>query len=183
MKRRKELNISDEELDALKAACKTYSDQLLIYGLLYSGMRIDELCHLKASWIDLQNETIKIPEQDGNWHPKTVRGHTASRVIPVLNNQLLQLLQPVVDRGAALNMNPHQAWRRLNQLWKKCGYTDSISPHILRHACLTRMANANYAITDIAAQAGHKNTNTTLNTYIHPNAINLIRAVKEKGGI
>ncbi len=72
-KRREQKHLTEEEIEKLKAACDTFSDQLIVYGLLYTGMRVNELCHLPSGWIDLGEGTITIPREENGWHPKIVK--------------------------------------------------------------------------------------------------------------
>ncbi len=48
-KRREQKYLTEDEIEVLKAACEAFSDQLIVYGLLYTGMRVEKLCHLKPS--------------------------------------------------------------------------------------------------------------------------------------
>lgn len=203
-KRRREKKILTEvEIEKLKAVCETFSNQLIVYGLLYSGMRIDELCHLEASWLNRDCTIITIPESAPEWIPGRIsRGetiwspkkitwhfkhssgiHISDRTIPVLNPTLTAILKRVVEYDYKLHMTPKEVWVRVNQLWARTGCEGRISPHFFRHTCFTLMIDAGFEITHVAAQAGHRSTNITLKTYIHPDSAHLIRRVREKGGI
>lgn len=80
-------------------------------------------------------------------------------------------------------MSPKDVWVRVNQLWRKTGAQDRISPHMLRHTTATLMVNKDYSITDVAAQLGHHNIDITWKVYVHADNRHLIKSVKEKGGI
>lgn len=193
-KRREQKHLTEEEIEKLKAACNTFSDQLIVYGLLYTGMRVDELCHMHPGWIQLKDGTITIPREENGWHPKIVKvldkktnevikEYCSNRIIPVLNPTLARILESLVRNKYRLDMTPKEVWTRLNQLWIKTGAKDRISPHMLRHTTATSMVNGDYAITDVAAQLGHHNISITWNTYVHSDNVHLIKSVKEKGGI
>lgn len=193
-KRREQKHLSEDEVDKLKAACQTFSDQLIVYGLLYTGMRINELCHLHAGWINLREGTITIPKQEGTWHPKIVKvvdkrskevlkEYHSNRTIPVLNPMLLAILASLVKNNYRLDMTPKEVWFRLNQLWAMTGLPGKISPHMLRHTCLTMMVRKDYDITDVAAQAGHHNIQITWDNYVHKDSGHLIKSARQKGGI
>lgn len=193
-KRRDQKYLTDEEIEKLKAACDTFSDQLIVYGTLYTGMRVDELCHMHAGWIDLREGLITIPTEENGWHPKIVkvinkktgevkREYCSNRTIPVLNSTLLAILASLVKYNYRLDMTPKEVWVRLNQLWRKTGCKGRISPHLLRHTTATLMLQKGYDITAVAAQLGHHNAGITWNTYVHASNLHLIKAVREKGGI
>lgn len=178
-KRREEKVLTNEEILKLKEVCESYNDQLLVFGLLYTAMRVDELVHMKKSWISIDNQTITIPKSEGTWHPKTIKGHISNRRIPILNNELLLLLKNFHE----LTLDAHGCWVRLNYLWKKTGFEGTISPHYLRHTCLTLMARDGYTVYAISQMAGHKNTSTTLDVYINKDSIDLIKEATKRGGI
>ncbi len=193
-KRREQKHLTEDECDGLKAACKTFSDQLIVYGLLYTGMRVDELCHMHKGWINLREGAITIPRQEGSWHPKIVKvldkrtkeiikEYNSSRSIPVLNPTLIKILESLVKNNYRLDMTPKDVWVRLNQLWSMTGYPGKISPHMLRHTCLTMMVRKDYDITDVARQAGHHNIKITWDNYVHSDNEHLFKSVRQKGGI
>ncbi len=189
MVRRENQVLSDEEIEALKTSVETYQDQIIVYGLLYTGMRVDELCHMKPSWIDINNASITIPKHEGDWHPKqkTINkknGETyinsSARTISILNETLLNILFHFKDRK--FNMNRKDVWVRLNQLWTKTGCEGKISPHYLRHTCLTKMAMKDIPIMDVAQQGGHT-VATSEKVYLHKSGAHLLRTIRERGGI
>lgn len=193
-KRREQKFLTEDEIEKLKAACVAFSDQLIVYGLYYTGMRVDELCHMHSRWIDLKNGLITIPKEENGWHPKIVKimnkktrevkkEYCSNRTIPILNPTLKKILESMVKHNYKLDKNPHYVWVRLNQLWRNTGAKDRISPHILRHTTATTMLHDDYAITDVAAQLGHHNVGITWETYVHATNLFLIKSVKEKGGI
>lgn len=59
----KDFILPKKEIDALKAAPLTPEERLVVYGLLYTGMRIGEFVHLKKEWIDWDNGMIRIPKK------------------------------------------------------------------------------------------------------------------------
>lgn len=192
-KRREQKFLTTDEIEKLKAACQMFSDQLIVYGLLYTGMRVNELCHMHPGWINLKEGTILIPKDENGWHPKIVKvksritgnviEYRSHRKIPILNPVLANILEIMIQNKYRLDMTPKEVWFRLNQLWRKTGLEGRISPHMLRHTCLSKMSQAGFDVTDIAAQAGHHNIAITLNTYLHSDSQHLIKSVREKGGI
>jgi len=55
--------LSNNEIKLLKSACETYEERLLIFGLLYTGMRISEFIHFNKSWINRRIGSIIIPTE------------------------------------------------------------------------------------------------------------------------
>jgi len=190
---RRELKIlSLKEIDGLKGACDTFTDQIIVYGLLYTGMRVNELCNMNAGWINLDDETITIPKEQGTFHPKIVKVvkggklkkiYCANRTIKILNPVLVNILERMIKYNYKLQLNRKQVWFRLNQLWEKTGAKDRISPHLLRHTCLTFMCRKSISIPSVAAQAGHHNTDVTTRLYVHPDDFYALKEIADKGGI
>jgi integrase len=195
-RRRDQKFLTDAETQALKDACETLTDQVIVYTLLYTGIRVGELVHLRPGWIDLEEGAITIPRKEGTWAPKRVKvldnegnvkkEYSGSRRIPILNAALLRILGEFRTRRryrGGIGMTSKEVWVRLNQLWKSTGAQDRISPHYLRHTCLSKMLQADYSIGDIAAQAGHHNLDVTIKTYLHGDTHHLFREARKKGGI
>jgi len=192
MKRREQKILSIKEIEALKQACDTFTDQMIVYGLLYTGMRVNELCHMNSGWINFDDETITIPREEGTFHPKIVKVvkrdevkkiYCSNRPVKILNPVLVKILESMVKNNYKFKLNRKQVWLRLNQIWAKTGAKDRISPHLLRHTCLTFMCRKGISIPSVAAQAGHHNTDVTTRLYIHPDDFYAMKEITEKGGI
>jgi len=204
-KRREKKILTLAETEGLKAACVSFSDQVIVFVPLYTAMRLDEVCHLKPSWISENFNIIFIPKEDKEWipdrlkkgitkwHPKAagyrkpgtniIRRHTSARPAYVLNPCLIPILEQIVDHNYMIKMTPKQVSLRLHQLWRNAGFKDRISIHFLRHTALSRLAHAGFTVDDIKGQAGHTDGAFTLRTYIHSDNIMLERRLKEQGGI
>lgn len=204
-KRREKKILTLAETEALKASCVSFSDQVIVFVPLYTAMRVDEVCHLKSSWISEDCTVIFIPKEDKEWiperlkkgitkwHPKAagyrkhgsdvILRHTSSRPAYVLNPSLIPILKQMVEHNYMLKMNPKEVWIRLNQLWKNAGFKDRISIHFLRHTALSRLAHEGFTVDDIKGQAGHTDGAFTFRTYIQADNVMLERRLKEHGGI
>ena len=43
--------------------CPNLQDRFIIYSLLYAGLRVSGLRHLRRSWVNLDERTITIPKR------------------------------------------------------------------------------------------------------------------------
>lgn len=59
--RSKEHVLSRQQVTQLKEACTTPEEKLIVYTLIYTGMRVSEFLHLNKEWINWQTEQIMIP--------------------------------------------------------------------------------------------------------------------------
>jgi len=76
-------------------------DKVIIHTLLYAGLRVSELCHMRRDWLNFEENTLTVPmrqfcqcwecrkHRDGTWRPKTKKG---AREI-ILHPALLPVLQ------------------------------------------------------------------------------------------
>lgn len=56
--------LSPDERNRILKACETYEERLVIFGLLYTGMRESEFLHMKKAWMDFDNNIINLPYKD-----------------------------------------------------------------------------------------------------------------------
>lgn len=162
MKKRKkkpcsrEFILREEEIMRLKTACRTASEQLLVYGLLYTGMRVSEFLHLRRSWVHLERGKrglIIIPlkqpcscfeckaKRKGVWTPKTREG---MRAIPVLDEWRFVLLAFLQKHEIVMEVVPHRqaAWRKLEAVGRRAGL--KVFPHALRATFATLLAEKGF---------------------------------------
>jgi len=48
-------------IDKLMAVAKSLEDKILVWGLLFTGMRIGELVHMRRSWVKWELNSIHVP--------------------------------------------------------------------------------------------------------------------------
>ena len=71
--------LNQMEFNELLEACQDGRDKILVILLGGLGMRVSEVAHIKAGWIDWQESRIHIPLNDDGWKPKS---ESSSRVLP-----------------------------------------------------------------------------------------------------
>ena len=124
--------------------------------MLYLGLRIGELQHMKATWIKADG-SFGIPEQQpcecvaclkhkkhpGYWGPKTKAGVRIMPLPGLLNSDLLKFLGMKPD---GLGLSRTTIWKRTKTLMKLSGIKikglarDTAYPHVLRATCATMLA-------------------------------------------
>jgi len=150
-----------DEIDGVKDACKTHYETLLIWGLLYTGMRISEFLHTNRKWVSWKEGVIRIPERmfcdckgckkeltnrkgvvtkpSGVWMPKT---NSASRAVPILPEvgglfkQFFTGHKRVLDYIGSRNL----AYYHVKQVGKQANLDHPLFPHALRGTYATMMA-------------------------------------------
>ena len=56
----KENLLSNKQILRIKQEIEYEDEQILFYGLLYTGMRISEFIHMRSDWLDFDEMLIKI---------------------------------------------------------------------------------------------------------------------------
>ena len=141
----KQDSLTEPEANLLLDACTNVLDNLVIRLPLYTGMRIGEVQHLKASWLDWEKEIIIIPARqqcrcyecrkwrEGIWKPKTLAGKRSLLIVPELKTHLKQL-----DGG--INRSRQALEQRFERIRQRSGLMKVCYPHAIRATFATRLA-------------------------------------------
>jgi site-specific recombinase XerD len=170
------------------AAGERLRNRLMLVLAYDAGLRREELCLLGTDDLDPAHRTLRVRAET----TKTRRG----RVVPysatagvLLRCYLTERRELTRKRGGLLvsesrrnRGEPISAWtwsKVVRRLALRAGLP-SFSTHTLRHLCLTDLARSGWELHQIAAFAGHRSTQTTLQ-YIHLSGREL--AAKLAGGM
>ena len=164
--------------------------------LLYTGMRVSELCGLTLADLDFTSKTIDINKQllRGNHgkyvqSPKTKAGTRIIAMLPEAYSSLQRLIkrrrnckvEPLVDGHSGFLLltktgNPktaqdieapmRRAYKRYCELHPNMSMP-YITPHVFRHTFCTMMMRAGMPLSDIQRIMGHERASTTLDIYTH----------------
>ncbi len=155
-------------------------------GILCSlclGLRIGEVCGLKASDLDLENRTLtvrrtvqRISSANGKCRTKLIetapKSRSALRMIPI-PQFLADMLQHCcgdpahyVISGCGQVTEPRTMQYRFRAVLKKAGLP-SVNYHSLRHIFATNCLQAGFDVKTLSEILGHASPETTLNRYVH----------------
>lgn len=143
-------------------------DYAIVTLYTYSGIRRSECVNLRLDQVDLTAREIRVIGKGDKQrivyiNDKTV--HAIREYLKVRNSDSPYLF---VSRQSG-KMNPS----RINQIFNQ--YSDTITPKTLRHYFCSHALETDYAIHELANQAGHSSVQTTM-IYTNPTA----KAMKEK---
>lgn len=156
------------------------SDKKKLYGIvicLYTGLRIGELLALKYSDVNFETSVLSVtktcydtPQGRVLDTPKT---HSSIRIIPLpkpILNLIKQLKKDsfcdylIEDKQKPVAIRSYQ--RTFELLLKKLNISHK-GFHSLRHTFATRALECGMDVKTLSELLGHKNTNITLNRYVH----------------
>lgn len=159
----------------LASKCKfCIRDYALLSTIAYAGPRISETVNLLDEDVDLISREILIRNGKGDKARIAFMGDKIVNAISEYRRVRPQNGCPYLFLGRT---GEKLTRGRVNQICNQ--YSDSITPHKLRHFwCSQSQEVAGYSIAETAAQAGHKDTRTTLR-YTHPSKAKL----KEKANL
>lgn len=157
----KEDVLTEEERKQLIEACQSEKEELVIRGLLHSGMRAGEFANMKESWIDWQKETINIPKQEGDWKPKT---KSSTRQIPMVYD-LKKLLYDHFQKNKEIGMSRISLFRIVKKVGERLRPFKKVYPHSLRATFASMMAEKGMTPSDIQAIMGWSKLETA-NNYV-----------------
>ena len=186
VERPEQRTLSRSEQEAIRASAAQARNLPTLLSL-YTGMRLGEICALKASDIDWERRTITIrrtaqrvaqaKHADGRktalvvGTPKSVRSH---RVIPIpafLMERLREQANPQEKNTYLFGVSmrtaePRTIQRRFHRLMQSLGIAD-VHFHTLRHSFATRLLELGVDIKTVSALLGHSSARTTLDFYAH----------------
>lgn len=194
--------LTDEQVNALLSflkiddVYKKYYNAIMV--LLYTGLRISELCGLTISDIDFEQEFIRVNHQinynKGQYSINEPKTDSGIREIPMIKIVREALQDEIKNRGKIQNVNidGYSDFVFLNQKgypmyataysstfpnmikkynkYHKGNELPLITPHTLRHTFCTNMANKKITPNTLQYIMGHKNITMTLGYYAHGTA-------------
>ena len=150
------------EANLLLMACHDLLDHLIIRLPLYAGLRVGEVQHLKASWLNWDKGQIIIPSRqecscyecrkwrNEVWTPKTRAGQRSLLIVPELEPYLRQL-----DGG--VNRSRQALEQRFERIRSRSGLAKVCYPHALRASFATRLAEEGISAPSLVYFMGWEN--------------------------
>mgnify|MGYP000264633848 CR=1 FL=1 len=116
-------------------------DRIIFVCAGHLGMRASEIANMKKNWVDFQQQTVKIPKEDGDWTAKT---EASARSIPYkdLRDRVRTEIRRYFDYHYAVDTTRKTVHRRVKNMGKRAELTSKVYPHALRATCAFQLAEA-----------------------------------------
>ena len=187
VKRNNIITLNDKEISIIeKEAINT--DDIKVFAILlvlFSGLRIGELCALKWKDIDIQNKVIhinktliRVKNKDKSCKQKTKiiidtpKTQNSIRNIPI-NNQIIPYLKKFKKddncyllTGEIYYITTKKYYMFYQKFLKKINFK-KYNFHVLRHTFATRSLLCGIDIKTLSEILGHSSVKTTLELYVH----------------
>ena len=156
--------------------------KMAVLVVLFTGLRLGELCALKWSDIDFENKTLAVNRTVQRLYTEGHRTKTAltetapksvhsGREIPLSVTVLELFVKFRTDDeyvfGGSKPMDPRTMQYRFKKILKEAGLPGA-NFHILRHTFATNCVEDGMDVKSLSEVLGHSNVQTTLNLYVHP---------------
>lgn len=141
--------LNEQQVADLIANAEWLEDRLAIKLMVYLGMRVSEVAHLRRDWIE--GGELCIPASQpcdcanckGTWHAKSKASIRTLPIPELIANDLYTFLQQSPE---GFHITRVTLWWKIKKIAKKAGIRvkgmskETISPHILRATAATRLA-------------------------------------------
>lgn len=200
---------SDQEIVALVAACRSARDRLMVLLMARAGLRRGELCGLRRVDVHLLADSnvvgcgvprahvhvLRRDNVNGAW-AKSRRQRSVpldSLVVQAFDAYVFErlrvpaaadsdfLLVNLFRAPVGAPMSPDAVNELLTAAGRRAGLRRRVTPHQLRHAFGSNLADAGGTLDEIAALLGHVSMSSS-QVYLHPDPARLREAVERVPG-
>ena len=157
--------ISRDQVEAFRQRLLVGSgtrDYAIATILAYAGLRISECLALRVEDISLPAREIKVRHGKGDKMRVVYFGDKVVNAVREYLRNRPKTENPYLFPGRG---DSHLTRSQVNRIFNE--YSESITPHTLRHFFCSNALENGYTIADLANQAGHSNVHTTL-LYTNP---------------
>lgn len=186
------------QIEALLAAFRREPQPYRLFYLMaiHTGSRRGELCALRWSDLQMQNENAMIVIRrsrsnvlgSGIQEGRTKSGRERILVADAAITQELTAYalerEPMPDEhvfadASGALIHPDTFTKRLKKICRRCGLPDAIHLHTLRHIYVTTLLHSGVDKQTVADLVGHSDTGFLERVYCHPQLEAKIKAAKE----
>lgn len=157
--------LNDEETRMiLSYPFKNTRDEAIVNVLVYTGIRVSELCSLNVGDVDLETGTIRVISGKGDKDRITLMSESCASVL----RRYMDERQRARTQSKSLfltyrfnRMDPTAVQRMISSVAKGAGINKRVTPHVLRHTFATAILRNGGDIRFIQKLLGHSSIATT----------------------
>ena len=155
-----------EEAQDLIRVIPNLRDRAIVITLLYTGMRVNELCNLNMNDLHLDSQEITVRDTK-TYHDRKVI--ISERCVDALTQYLESLpngRNEVFTSQKGGRISRGRVYAMVKKYGRLAGIQKNVTPHILRHTLATNMITHGASVIEVKDQLGHRSIETTLR-YVH----------------
>jgi integrase/recombinase XerD len=154
-------------------------DRMIILLLMYTGVRVSELCDIKIKNIDFLTGQLKIIGKGGKYREVPLKSEVVEAIKEYLaeraNGKFSDLEYLILGQRGVLKRDAINTL--LEKYTKELELGIKLKPHTFRHTFCTRLVSKGVPLTTVSKLAGHSSVETTAKFYINSSKEEKIRAV------
>ncbi|MEM0128075.1 MAG: tyrosine-type recombinase/integrase [Thermoplasmatales archaeon] len=168
--------LNTDEVKTILNSCIDLRERLIVKLLVYTGLRVSELCSLKFGDIDVNGKTIKVRSGKGD----------KDRLV-VFSNEVVQDLRSYLayakssrkseflfPTSRSKKISPVTVERIIRSIVARSGIQKKITPHTFRHTFATSLLRNGADLRIIQVLLGHSSISTTqIYTHLDDNALRM----------
>ncbi len=156
--------LMNEEVSTIIASCRNLKERLIIKLLVYTGIRVSELCSIRIQDIDVNSKTLKIRNGKGDKDRLVV---FSDKVVPDLKLYLMEMKDGkargdfLFPTSRSKRVSPVTVERVVRNIVKRSGLQKKVTPHTFRHTFATSLLRNGADLRIIQLLLGHSSISTT----------------------
>jgi integrase/recombinase XerD len=157
----------------------TLRNYLIIHLLLYTGIRVSELCQIKQKDIDFLTSTLNVLGKGGKFREIPLRADLVDLIKEYLKTERSQSRFAESEYLLVSQRNSKIARDSINTLLEHIGVQlgMNIYPHLFRHTFCSRLLKKGVDLSTVSRLAGHQSVNITSDYYINTSRQDKLEAV------
>ena len=147
---------------------KHLRDKVIVQLLLFTGVRVSELCGIRIRDIDFLSHQLKVIGKGSKYREIPLKVEIVESIKKYLlerkNNKHYQSEYLLLGQRGALGRDAIN--RILSRITKEAKLNQKLKPHACRHTFCTNLIRKGVPITTVSLLAGHSSIDTTMRAYI-----------------
>jgi integrase/recombinase XerD len=158
--------LTESEAHRLIEACETVKEKAIISILLYSGLRVSELCALDRTDIDFEDKVIHVRKGKGNTDEYVAVDSKALETVRTLLIERRDAKPFIFTNRRGSRYTKKGIALIVRAVAERAGINKHVTPHVLRHTLATNLLKNGCSLPFIQQQLRHRQIETTM-VYLH----------------